>query len=947
MTSFFAMRLFGPRVVMAADSVTNAAESAGNLLANLIAYIVTIVVGGVGQVVVLLIDVAVIPLMQYNAYSTSQVIGTGWAVVRDSVNMFFVIILIIIAMGTIFGISRFQWRQQVPRLLILAIVINFSRLLCGLMIDFSQVIMLTFVNALKDIAGGNFIEMLGVRSIFNFNSLSAVVNESGLQAADILMASGAALFMMLTILVALLMLVIVLAYRIAMIWMLVVMAPLAWFTKGTEGVIQGVSGAYANWWKRWICAMASGPVLTFFLWLGLAVAGSGSLSAEFTTTNNAQAGELDTGSMIEALTPARFVSFLMGMVILFQGFDQAQQICSGEAIGAVVKGGKERAKAVAQAPVALAGYVATGAARQAQRGAVAAGQFAYRETAGRATERLKGATASTLQGIARSGQLEKLPFGAGAKAALLKTAGGLQAQKAASAELAAKDYTNLKAGDQLDIAKASLASGLVSNQERGVGLMRNILTNDALRKQIDPEELKSLWKQYGNGIDKQFEGDPAWVKQKEDLFKKQPAMFGKAALDKIKEREDLIGVDKGQWKDADFLKRVDDMGVFRDQYGQTVKTKGADGKEHDMSFSEAIKDGRMGQRIQGFYTDGVEELRKKNQEQFSADSLAKMSKDNVANIDVSKLKADVDPTRNQVTTEVIAKIVKDGTDKQATDLANNVDVKSRMENAAERLNVKNAGLDAAKDEKERGAFRERLMTVTGNMNEAFDFDEKLGYFVDNRTVSPGGEKAYNKDYNEEAEKDFKAAVSTSDKLLAEATKNPKSKIAGIAASAMTPDSLKRMLRKYQDMTQKISTGAPDAPKESEADEVGKQLENAINAAAERLGEIYGENGSKIPPGLRQEVNRLETITKSGGVVSSVKDSFVQSQARFKQGQVDSSASEARRTMAPEERARRLRGLEKKLQIMEQQLGRPATKQDPEFSAIDNLRQEIDQLRSGT
>ena len=103
------------------------------------------------KAIVLLIDVMV-PIMTYNNFIGNPVVTAGWAIVRDTVNMFFVVVLIIIAFGTIFGHSRFKWQQQVPRLLIFAIVINFSKTLCGLMIDFGQVIMLTFANALREIA---------------------------------------------------------------------------------------------------------------------------------------------------------------------------------------------------------------------------------------------------------------------------------------------------------------------------------------------------------------------------------------------------------------------------------------------------------------------------------------------------------------------------------------------------------------------------------------------------------------------------------------------------------------------------------------------------------------------------------------------------------------------------------------------------------------------------
>src|SRR3989338_6469494 len=228
------------------------------------------------KAIVLLIDVMV-PIMTYNNFTGNPVVTAGWAIVRDTVNMFFVVVLIIIAFGTIFGHSRFKWQQQVPRLLIFAIVINFSKTLCGLMIDFGQVIMLTFANALREIAAGNFIQLLGLNQIYSFSqNASAITNlkTEGASGAgnsfDFFAAGVMSVILTLWVLGTLIIFVAVLLFRIIMLWILIVMAPLAWFVGGAGDLIK--SDAYQEWWKEFKCMVAVGPVLAFFLWLTLAVA---------------------------------------------------------------------------------------------------------------------------------------------------------------------------------------------------------------------------------------------------------------------------------------------------------------------------------------------------------------------------------------------------------------------------------------------------------------------------------------------------------------------------------------------------------------------------------------------------------------------------------------------------------------------------------------------------
>ncbi len=289
----------------------------------------------IGLLVIAVLDV-VIPVMQYQGFTTSPVVVAGWAITRDVVNMFFVVVLIVIAMGTIFGHSRFQWKQQVPKLMIFALVINFSKTLCGLMIDFAQVVMITFANALKDIAGGNFIQLLGLGDMFSLSENAAAIKASasgtgpGGSAFDWFAASVAAVLMMVWVLAVVVMLLFILIYRVVMLWILIVLAPLAWFMGG-QSVFK--SDAYGEWWKNFVCYTAIGPVITFFLWLTLAVAGSGFIAANDPGLSSvAPAGDLNSnasGFVNKIFEWQRLTSFVVGMAMLMVGFDAASKICSG------------------------------------------------------------------------------------------------------------------------------------------------------------------------------------------------------------------------------------------------------------------------------------------------------------------------------------------------------------------------------------------------------------------------------------------------------------------------------------------------------------------------------------------------------------------------------------------------------------------------------------------
>ena len=277
--------------------------------------------------------------MQYNNFANSAVVGTGWAVVRDTMNIGFVIVLLVIAFGTIiagesgFG-GRFNWKQNLPRLLIFAILINFSRMLCGLMIDFGQVVMLTFVNAIRDVAGGNFIQLFGLQDIISISSSTVedMINQGeGLDSFWLLASAFAAAFMMGVVFLTLIFLCVILVIRIVTLWILVVLSPIAFFLGGAEKTLGSQAGGmYAEWWKNFTSMVLIGPVLVFFLWLALAVAGSGSIAASegFTTTNSGEAAG-SAGIPLAIFEMDKLISFVIGIGLLWAGFDAAGRIAGG------------------------------------------------------------------------------------------------------------------------------------------------------------------------------------------------------------------------------------------------------------------------------------------------------------------------------------------------------------------------------------------------------------------------------------------------------------------------------------------------------------------------------------------------------------------------------------------------------------------------------------------
>jgi hypothetical protein len=280
---------------------------------------------------------AIVHISQYNNFINEKVIVLGWGVIRDFCNMFFILVLLLIAFATILRYENYSVKKLLPKLIIMAVLINFSRMICGLIIDFSQVIMLTFIDTIGD-TGGNYINSLGVGKYLNLaktnnwnGDLNAVSTISGIVIGVIFMVIAVSVFLtLLGILVA----------RIVMLWIYIVLSPLAFLLSAFPG---GQSYA-SRWWDDFIKNVIIGPVLAFFIWLSLmAVDVSTSAIGSLTTINGVDSTSQCFGPGA-ILCPADFIGFVIAIGMLMGGSGMALSIggtagaAAGKVAGAVQKG---------------------------------------------------------------------------------------------------------------------------------------------------------------------------------------------------------------------------------------------------------------------------------------------------------------------------------------------------------------------------------------------------------------------------------------------------------------------------------------------------------------------------------------------------------------------------------------------------------------------------------
>lgn len=260
-----------------------------------------------------LVDVA-----SYSNFINVPTVVKGWIILRDLCNMFFVLILLAIAFGTILRIESYNYKKALPKLIVMAILINFSRTICGLVIDFGQVVMLTFVNAFSGtVIENNLANALGIQTMLQSRTISSSGQtvERNLGLGD-LTAIAIALFVAIFTVIIVVAMFAMLFYRMIMLWIYVIISPMAFLAAAFP---QGKSYA-SQWWGDFVKAVIVGPVIAFFLWLALSTASDTTkiLKTDLKAESNV--------TVIKFMQNENFQKYIIVIGLLIGGMAAAQKV---------------------------------------------------------------------------------------------------------------------------------------------------------------------------------------------------------------------------------------------------------------------------------------------------------------------------------------------------------------------------------------------------------------------------------------------------------------------------------------------------------------------------------------------------------------------------------------------------------------------------------------------
>jgi hypothetical protein len=362
-------------------------------LAGAIAWVLGLIVNFLGSVISVLIYI-LMGFLQYNGFADAPPVMMGWVIIRDLMNMVFIIVLIISAVATIlnYETSDLHVKNVLPKLIGAAVLINFSKMIVGVLVDVSQVVMLTFVNAFQASGVGNFSQLLGLPSFTQLRQGDSAGSAASPQSTqdgsnvilDVLLAYMLAMAMLVISIGVILIMILFTVARIVGIWVLLIVSPAAFLASSLPKKLQKIFGSLAHdFWEKLTAFLVGGPTMAFFLWLAFATVRStqqmtadggvatrlGLFNREATpySRNGVFSGNsLATGAATQGTNfflsrvgnADGIASFIVGVALMLIGLEQSVRAAGnassivGQYAGTIAGGAKSAARWLATRPVA-------------------------------------------------------------------------------------------------------------------------------------------------------------------------------------------------------------------------------------------------------------------------------------------------------------------------------------------------------------------------------------------------------------------------------------------------------------------------------------------------------------------------------------------------------------------------------------------------------------------
>lgn len=242
-------------------------------------------------------------------YTSQGIVAIGWPIVRDFANLGFVLVLVLIGVGTALKLNEYNFKKTLPRLIAMILLVNFTPVICGVIIDAANIIMNFFLNVVGDIPG-MLLTNLSAKASSILNDLTKFLTEPVV--LQIIVETTISIIFFVFAGFFLLLYAALFLTRYVAIWYLVIISPLAFMSFA----LSGKGGAFKKWWDQFIQWSIVGIPAAFFLYLsGQIIALSPTIISTTPTS---------TGEFISLSSPTNIfnsiIVYMPALVFMFIGF---------------------------------------------------------------------------------------------------------------------------------------------------------------------------------------------------------------------------------------------------------------------------------------------------------------------------------------------------------------------------------------------------------------------------------------------------------------------------------------------------------------------------------------------------------------------------------------------------------------------------------------------------
>lgn len=287
----------------------------------------------------------------FGGYVNHPIVRTLWELMIPFANLIIILALIFTAICTILGIKKYNLYSNLWKVLLVALLVNFTLVICGMFVDISNfltVYFLTGMTANGKIQIGNLYDTVITKIACSFQDVPGVRTK----ALFSLVAGFTALAICVIFISQMVGIIAHTVIRVVTLWFTLLLSPVAFATLALPGLEKG----WETWLQYFIQALISLPVIAFCMYLTI-------FMLTIATQSIAELQASGAGSttfsqvvgwavlMIGISQVTLTVAGALNIGTVKQGYNKAKTFVTGAVTGAAVMGGRQVMKQVKSSEV--------------------------------------------------------------------------------------------------------------------------------------------------------------------------------------------------------------------------------------------------------------------------------------------------------------------------------------------------------------------------------------------------------------------------------------------------------------------------------------------------------------------------------------------------------------------------------------------------------------------